>query len=84
MSEIARQFHLSMPYLSKLFKDVTGYNVLEYLYLVRLKYAKIQLRETIKSISCIAQESGFKDAKRLTQLIKKYEGTTPGQYRREP
>lgn len=84
VSEIARQFHLSMPYLSKLFKDVTGYNVLEYLYLVRLKYAKIQLRETIKSISCIAQESGFKDAKRLTQLIKKYEGTTPGQYRREP
>jgi len=83
VSEISRQFHLSMPYLSKLFKDVTGYNVLEYIYLVRLNYAKKQLRETLKSVSCIAQESGFKDPKRLTQLIKKYEGTTPGRFRRE-
>ena len=83
VSEIAKRFHMSMPYLSKLFKDVTGYNVLEYIYLTRLNYAKSQLRETSKSVYCIAQESGFKDPKRLTQLIKKYEGTTPGRFRRE-
>ncbi|MFQ9802087.1 MAG: helix-turn-helix domain-containing protein [Clostridia bacterium] len=80
---LADTFHLSLPYLSKLFKETTGYNVLEYICLARLNYAKSLLRSTTYSIQYIAQEAGFNDSKRLVQLLKKYEGVTPSEFRKQ-
>ena len=83
VSMLADTFHLSLPYLSKLFKETTGYNVLEYICLARLNYAKSLLRSTTYSIQYIAQEAGFNDSKRLVQLLKKYEGVTPSEFRKQ-
>lgn len=83
VSTIADEFHLSLSYLSKIFKEVAGRNVLDYINCTRVEYAKKLLRETHQSVKTIAENAGFYNANTLIRCLKKYEGMTPGQYREQ-
>ncbi len=82
MADVAEQMRITQGYLSRVFKERTGYTFLEYLTLFRLRKALELLRDRSLLISEAAYRSGFHDNGYFTQLFKKYTGITPGQYRK--
>jgi two-component system response regulator YesN len=73
--------HLNPVYLSKLFKQITGANVIEYIIDVRLQKAKEMLRDPHKKIYEIALDVGFNSAPYFTKVFRQIIGMTPQQYR---
>lgn len=71
----------SVSYLSKIYKEKTGRNLLHDLNLVRIKAAKRLLCEEDLSIDEIGQSVGFTNSNSFIRVFKKYENVTPGKYR---
>ncbi|MCI3923983.1 AraC family transcriptional regulator [Paenibacillus sp. TRM 82003] len=66
--------------LSKLFKQTTGVNFIDYLTELRIAKAKTLLRESDKKINDIAEAVGYQQSY-FNRIFKKQVGVTPGQYR---
>lgn len=80
VSTIADHFGLNMTYLSRIFKENTGVNLLEYIQRTRVSAAKELLRtESVKDASI---NTGFGDMQSFVRVFKKYEGITPAEYKR--
>ncbi|GMK42038.1 HTH-type transcriptional regulator YesS [Paenibacillus sp. CCS19] len=67
-------------YLSKMFKQVTGKNFIDYLTELRLERAKELLRESELKINCVAEQVGYQHSY-FNRIFKKTEGITPSRYR---
>lgn len=80
---LAEQFHLNSQYISQLFKNEIGVNFLAYLTSIRMEKAKKLLISTSLSIGEISQQAGYGDYRVFTKTFKKWEGSTPSQYRRD-
>ncbi|EUJ22938.1 amino-terminal domain-containing protein [Listeria grandensis FSL F6-0971] len=83
LQDIAEQEFLSVSYLSRYFKKVTGLGFLQYLTQIRLKHSLDDLRASSANISQIAQKNGFSSPKNFTTSFKAYYGKTPATYRQE-
>ncbi|MDF2544534.1 MAG: hypothetical protein K0S47_4252, partial [Herbinix sp.] len=82
LEEISKKFYMNRFYLSHQFKEVTGYSFKEYLILQRLSRAKHLLFHTLLDITDVGIESGFHNVNHFIRIFKKYEKTTPYQYRK--
>lgn len=83
LSDIAREQGLSMPYLSRFFKDTLHMTFQEYLNKQRFEYACSLLRATDKNLYEISDLSGFSDVRYLTRLCQRTYGCTPQEYRQK-
>lgn len=81
LSVAARQSYIEMHYLSRLFKEVTGFTFQRYRILQRLSMAKGLLADTQESVGKIAEHTGFDNTSHFIRTFRKAEGFTPGQYR---
>ena len=72
---------LNRSYLTRLFKNATGYSLQEYLIVYRMKMACKQLEETNLNIQTIANKVGYGDAFNFTKAFKKHTGKSPTEYR---
>lgn len=81
LNMLSAEFHFSAPYLSKLFKQATETNFLDYLINLRVKQAQDMLVNTNLSINEIAERVGYPTYHSFMQIFKKYTGTTPSEYR---
>jgi YesN/AraC family two-component response regulator len=73
---------ISKNYFSKLFKEVTGTNVSDYIQYLRVDQACHLLKTTELKVTNIAFQVGFKDMKFFYEVFKKITGKTPGDYRK--
>lgn len=78
---IAAHFSMNPSYLSRVFKEKTGKNLLDYINQYRTEEAKRLLIDTDDSIAHIAVAAGFGNTAAIMRAFKKNEGITPGQYR---
>lgn len=83
LSEIAEKFYLSVPYISKIFKDYTGSVFTEYMNGIRLSYAVNEILHTNQSIEIIGQNSGFPNTRAFVNTFKKQYNMLPSGYRKE-
>ena len=83
LGEIARREHLSLTYLSHLFKDVLGMSFQDYLRQKRFTHARRLVAETRRSILDISLCCGFSDVRYLTKLFHEELGCTPTAYRKK-
>lgn len=81
LCDLAAAAGVSEQHLCRLFKKNFGLTPIEYLTKVRLQHAKEQLIYSPKSIGEISLDTGFPDSSYFTVVFKKYEKTTPGEYR---
>ncbi len=81
LDEVARKIAISPYYLSKLFKDETGENFIEYLTKLRIERAKKLLEEENLSIKEICMSVGYSDPNYFSRIFKKMVGTTPTEFR---
>jgi len=72
---------ISAPYLSKLFREVTNENFLDYLNSYRVKQAQLLLTNTDSPVKDIGFKVGFSTVTTFFRVFKKKTGITPGQFR---
>ncbi len=81
LKEIAEQFGISPSYLSRFFKDQTGYTYNEYVRHLRFEEAKRMLIYTEESIKEIVRCIGYIDVPNFVRTFRRIEGITPGKFR---
>ncbi len=81
LNEVSRQLDISPYYFSKLFKDETGSNFVEYVTELRIERAKRLLADRERSMKEICTEVGYGDPNYFSRIFKKNTGVTPTEYR---
>ena len=81
IQDIADFCGLDRSYLSKLFKEVTGYSPQRYLLTYRIKKAKELLESTELSIQHVSYSVGYNDPLAFSKFFKQETGLSPTQYR---
>jgi two-component system response regulator YesN len=81
LDSVSREIDMSSYYFSKLFKNVTGENFIEYVTRIRVETAKKLLTESKCSVKEICIETGYSDPNYFCRIFKKYVGTTPTEFR---
>lgn len=81
LDDISRNMNLSPYYFSKLFKEETGENFVEFLTNVRIEKAKELLKMPEKSMKEICSNIGYSDPNYFSRIFKKVVGLTPTEYR---
>ncbi|MFJ9500192.1 helix-turn-helix domain-containing protein [Brevibacillus centrosporus] len=79
---LAKQFHYSVRYLTRIFKMRTGYSPIDYLIKVRIQKAAERLQGTDATLQEIAASVGYADPFYFTRLFKKHTGMTSNQYQK--
>lgn len=81
--DIAKRFFVSREYISRKFKQTYGTNMSDYLTKIRIDHAKQLLRNPQMKLAVIAEKVGFKNEKYFSQVFKKQEGISPGEFRKQ-
>ena len=81
LEELAVKFHLSEPYISKYIKDKSGKTFGEHVANVRMKKAKVLLKNGNMTVENIAYAVGYQNVEPFNRTFKKMFDMTPVQYR---
>jgi len=82
LEDMAKQNYISKYYLSRIFKEVTGYTFKDYLILHRLSIAKDLLLHSDKTVTDVCLLSGYNNVNHFIRSFKNLEGVTPYQYKK--
>jgi YesN/AraC family two-component response regulator len=80
VTSIATHFDANVSYMSRIFKEGTGVNLLEFIHRTRINAAK-ELLET-NAVKDVYTMVGFGDMQSFTRTFKKYEGITAAEYKK--
>lgn len=81
LDEVSREVNISPYYFSKIFKDETGENFIEYLTNIRIAKAKELLSHTNYSMKEICAMVGYADPNYFSRSFKKKVGISPTEYK---
>ena len=84
LDELARTAGLSPKYFCRFFQEMTRRTPMDYLNYYRIERACFLLVNTDHSITEISFDCGFRDLSYFIKTFKRYKGTTPKQYLKEP
>jgi AraC-like DNA-binding protein len=79
---IGDEFNVSLSLVTKTVKELTNDSFLNYLSRKRISYAKNLLNSPDMTITKARNLSGFNDDSVFIKVFKKYEGMTPGEYKK--
>lgn len=82
LDELAENFYLSTPYLSKYIKEKLGKGFSEILTEIRMQRASAMLRGGHEPIGCIAEKVGYQNVEHFNRQFRKHYGKTPSEYRK--
>lgn len=82
LTYVGEHFHITSNYLSRLFKEETGENFVDYLARIRIEQAMRLLKETELPVQEIAARSGYTHYVSFNRVFKRIAGVTPGDYRK--
>ena len=83
VEEMAAVVGLGSTAFTEKVKGYSGFSPLNYLINIRIAEAIRQLRQTSKSLTDIALDTGFYSSQHFSTTFKKLTGYTPGQYRKK-
>ena len=82
LEELSKELNISPQYFSRLFKEETGCNFIEYLTFVRIEHSKRLMSATDMTIKEICYSVGYGDPNYFSRLFKKNTGMSPTSYAR--
>ncbi|MDQ0891297.1 two-component system response regulator YesN [Paenibacillus sp. V4I9] len=81
LDRLAEMFHLTPPYISRLFKDHTESNFIDYMIEIRIKAAMELLKDKSIKVNDVSGAVGYANTRSFLRTFKKYTGLTPTEYR---
>ena len=81
MTSLAKQFGVESSYFSKLFRQVTGDNLMSYIAKKRIERAKDYMHNEDMNLAEIAFSVGYDDYTYFNKVFRKMEGISPKTYR---
>ena len=81
LENLAENFNLSRPYISKYIKSRTGMNFQDVVREARMRKARALLKESGQTVESIAADVGYESVEHFNRLFKKSYGITPVQFR---
>ena len=82
LDQLSKLVYVSKTHLINKFKERYGLTPIQYLIEIRIRHAKILLRDTTKSITDIACSIGFNDSVYFSAVFRKLVGVTPSYFRK--
>ena len=82
IESIAERLGISPTYMCRLYKQYTMTTILDKIVDVRMDKARMLLLKTAYSVAEIAEETGFTNSSYFYRAFKKYNGTTPNDFRK--
>jgi len=82
LSEFCDKYHFAPQYISRKFKQETGFSIRDYLHKVRMEKCCELLAGSDLPVAEVAQEIGYRDIKFFNELFKRLLKMTPRDYRR--
>lgn len=83
LEELAGRFYISRSWLSRIFREVTGFSVVEYTNILRVRKAGNLLVQGDYSVTEISEILGFESITYFERVFRKYTGLAPLKYRKE-
>ena len=83
LDDVSRAVDISPYYFSKIFKEETGQNFIEYLTAIRMEKAKELLTGSGLSMKEICAQVGYADPNYFSRTFKKNVGLTPTEYKEQ-
>lgn len=81
LDDVSREVNISPYYFSKIFKEETGENFIEYVTHVRMEKSKELLEQSTLSMKEICAQVGYSDPNYFSRTFKKNVGVTPTEYK---
>ena len=81
LEDLAERFEISPAYLSRMFKEITGFSLVEYVSLVRIQEAQRLLTTTRLKVIVIAEQVGFGSLVQFGRVFRQMTKMTPLRYR---
>ena len=82
LDSVADKMNVSIAYVSKRFKKLTGQKYIDYVHEKRIEMARKELLNNDVKISEISEKVGFYSVGTFIRVFKKIEGMTPSEYRK--
>ncbi len=82
LEAIAEKFSISPCYLSHQFKTITGFNLVNYIQMTRVREVQSLLINSNKQIKEISEECGFTSFSQFNRVFRKYVNKSPSQFRK--
>ena len=83
LDDLAENFFLSKPYLSKYIKEKSGMTFGDLVKKIRMKKAKALLKSSNMTVENIAMSVGYQNVEHFNRLFKKAYNMTPMQFRKQ-
>lgn len=83
LTSLAQHFFINKSYLSRIFKEVTGYTITEYIHIARIQAAKKLLTQDDLSILEVATAVGYGNLTYFERVFNKITETSPLKYRKQ-
>lgn len=80
LTELSELVQLSSTYLSRVFKETTGYSVIEFFNKMKIDKAKELIIDGNKKVKEVAQALGFTDEFYFSRIFKRIVGISPSEY----
>lgn len=81
LNEIANAVNYNSTYLSRLFHQITGESISQYMLRIKMEKAKNYLTHSNETVQSIAEKLGFVSSQYFSMVFKKYAGLSPRDYR---
>jgi len=82
LQNISDNFYISPCYLSRLFRNITGFTFVEYLKSIRIKEAQRLLKESKLNMDEIAERTGYESSTHFGRVFKEITGVSPLRFRK--
>lgn len=82
LDALADRFYLSKAYMTRIFRRVTGFSIIDYLTYIRIRRAQDLLIHTDTDITGISEMTGFGNVTYLERVFRQKTTLTPLQYRK--
>ena len=82
LASIATHINMNESYISRLFKQETGMNIINYINIRKMEKAKELLREKNMIVKDVAYALGFEEQSYFNRMFNKYFGVNPKEYKK--
>ena len=82
LEQLAKEFYISRSYLTRIFRQTTGFTVVQYQTFWRIKKARALLSNTQMGVTEISEQLGFGNVTYFERVFKTIVGISPREYRK--